>query len=175
MIRARDGFFGAAAMAAIWVALAPCAVAREAAPRYSAQVINPDLNGSLAVPRSNTLLVHGSDATILRSADGLRWTHALTPGTADLAKIASNDTGSVLVAVGASATLLRSTDGGQDWLPARSAKVDTDLRSVVHVPGSATWIAAGTAGCILRSTDDGKSWTLVESRLTAEFQGLYHD
>lgn len=175
MIRARDGLCGAAAMAAAWLAFAAPAGAREPAPRYSAQVINPELNGSLALPRSGTLLVYGSDATILRSADGLRWTHAVTPGTSDLAKIASNDTGTVLVAVGASATLLRSTDAGQNWTPARSAKVETDLRAVVHVPGSNTWIAAGTAGRILRSTDDGKSWTLVESQLTAEFQALYHD
>jgi photosystem II stability/assembly factor-like uncharacterized protein len=170
---AREGFFGGVALAALlW--LAPAA-AREPPPRYVAQVINPELNGSLAIPRSNVLLTYGSDAIILRSVDGLQWSHAATPGTSDLARIASNDQGTVQMAVGQAATLLRSTDAGQTWKAPRSVKVETDLRAVVNVPGSTTWLAAGTRGRILRSADDGKSWTLVESGLTAEFHALYHD
>jgi hypothetical protein len=41
-----------------------------AAPAYDAQVINPDLSGGLLLPDGKTLLLWGSDATILRSEDG---------------------------------------------------------------------------------------------------------
>jgi photosystem II stability/assembly factor-like uncharacterized protein len=149
--------------------------ARDAAPRYLPQVINPDLSHALPLPGAGALLIYGSDATILRSTDGLHWSHARTPGDADLAGVAANTDGSVLVAVGQASTLLRSIDGGQTWQAARLPKLATDLRAVVNVGGGEIWVAAGTRGRILRSTDHAKTWTLVESRLEAEFLALHHD
>ncbi len=167
-------------LAFVLLAALPCIspgapAARQPAPVYQPQVINPDLNGGLLVNGSRTLLVWGSDGTILRSADGEHWTHAVTPGPADLARIAANASGSVLVAVGAQGTILRSSDDGKTWQPARTATRDTDLRSVVSHPASRSWIAAGTNGRILRSTDDGKVWSLVESQLKTTFQALFVD
>lgn len=154
----------------------PClAAARPSAPVYQAQVINPDLNGGLLVSGSRVFLVWGSDGTILRSEDGERWIHAVTPGSADLARVASNDSGSVLVAVGSQGTLLRSTDSGRTWRATRHAPIDTDLRAVVNQPASRIWIAAGTNGRVLRSTDDGLNWKPVESQLKVAFQALFAD
>jgi len=156
------------------VAVAPClAATRPAAPTYQAQVINPEINGGLLV--SGVLLVWGSDGTILRSEDGERWTHAVTAGAADLARVAANESGSVLVAVGTQGTIQRSTDSGRTWQPAKNTTTDTDLRTVVNQGGSRIWIAAGTNGRILRSVDDGKAWTVVESQLKATFQALFVD
>ena len=56
------------------------AAARPPAPVYSAQVINPELTGGLLVGGSRVLLVWGSDGTILRSEDGVRWVHAAYSG-----------------------------------------------------------------------------------------------
>jgi photosystem II stability/assembly factor-like uncharacterized protein len=154
----------------------PCAAAAHVpAPAYLAQVINPELTGGMLVNGSRLLLVWGSDGTILRSEDGAHWVHAVTPGSADLARVAANERGDVLVAVGASGTLLRSIDAGRTWLPARNPTIDTDLRAVVNQPGSRTWVAVGTNGRVLRSTDDGKNWALVDSKLTVAFQTLYVD
>ncbi|MES1262993.1 MAG: hypothetical protein ABUL69_01475, partial [Peristeroidobacter soli] len=146
-----------------------------AAPAYAPYVINPELSGGLLVNGSRVLLVWGSDGVILRSEDGARWSHAITPGSADLARAAANDRGDVLIAVGAAGTVLRSTDAGQTWQPARNATKETDLRAVVNQPGTRTWIAVGTNGRVLRSLDDGKNWSLIESNLTVAFQALFVD
>src|SRR6187397_2421815 len=86
----------------------PCAAAaRVSAPTYLPQVINPELHGGLLVSGSRVLLLWGSDGVILRSEDGARWSHAVTPGSADLARAAANERGDVLIAVGAAGTVLR--------------------------------------------------------------------
>jgi photosystem II stability/assembly factor-like uncharacterized protein len=166
--------------ALLLLAALPClasagAATREAAPAHQPQVINPELNGGLFVNGSRTLLVWGTDGTILRSDDGERWSHAVTPVSADLALVAANATGSVLIAVGVQGTVLRSTDTGKTWQAARNTTHDTDLRAVVNHPGSRTWIATGTHGRILRSTDDGRAWSLVESQIRTAFQALFVD
>jgi photosystem II stability/assembly factor-like uncharacterized protein len=151
------------------------AATRAPAPVYLPQAINPELTGGMLVNGSHALLVWGSDGTILRSDDGLAWSHALTPVTGDLAGIASNKTGAVLVAVGSAGAILRSVDGGRSWKSSRNKITDTDLRAVVNTGENRIWIAAGTNGRILRSIDDGKHWTLVESQLSAAFQTLFVD
>jgi photosystem II stability/assembly factor-like uncharacterized protein len=154
----------------------PCpAATRPSAPVYQPQVINPEINGGLLVNASRVLLVWGSDGTILRSEDGERWSHAVTAGSADLARVSANVSGSVLVAVGAQGTILRSTDAGKTWAAARNSTNDTDLRAVVNQPGSRIWIAAGSNGRILRSRDDGGTWSLVDSQLKIGFQALFFD
>jgi len=150
-------------------------VAATPAPTYQAQVINPEFSGGLLVNASRVLLLWGSDGTILRSEDGERWSHAVTTATADLARVASNAAGDVLVAVGTGGAILRSQDGGKTWTSAHNPTTDTDLRAVVNPPGGQTWIAAGTQGRVLRSTDDGKHWMLVESQLKTSFQTLFVD
>jgi photosystem II stability/assembly factor-like uncharacterized protein len=177
MAMARSAAAGLALMVlAALIGAPPCsAAAREPAPAYQAQVINPELNGGLLVNGSRVLLLWGSDGTILRSEDGTHWAHAVTPGSADLTRAASNERGDVLVAVGSQGTILRSTDAGRNWLSARNKTADTDLRAVVNQTGSKTWIAAGTNGRVLRSTDDGKNWSLVDSQLEVSFQTLFVD
>lgn len=145
-----------------------------AAPRYDAQVINPDLGGGLVLPDGKTLLLWGSDATILRSEDGTTWSHAATPGEVDLARVASNSDGSVLIAVGERGVVLRSQDGGRSWAPARNSD-DADLRTASFHAPSGAWIAAGTRGRVLRSTDGGKRWTALPSPLATDLQTLFLD
>jgi photosystem II stability/assembly factor-like uncharacterized protein len=163
------------ALLALTVVTTGSAAARAPDPAYQAQVINADLTGGLLISGSRVLLVWGSDNTILRSDDGTRWTHTVTPGTADLSRVAANERGDVLVAVGSRGTILRSTDAGRTWQAARNETIDTDLRAVVNHPGSRNWAAAGTNGRLLRSTDDGKTWSLIESELKVEFQALFVD
>ena len=143
--------------------------------RFNAQVINPELNGGLLVGGSHVLLVWGSDGTILRSEDGAHWVHAVTPGSADLTRVAANERGDVLIAVGATGTILRSTDAGRTWQAAHNTTKDTDLRAVVNQPGSRTWVSVGTNGRILRSINNGRKWSLIESQLTVAFQTLFVD
>ncbi len=162
-------------MLALLLACTP-AFAAPAAIRYKPQVVNADLVGGRWVETgpSAGFLVWGSDATILRSENGRDWLHADTPGAADLTALAANANGSVLVAVGAKGTILKSADAGKTWTAARNTTLDTDLQSVVSV-GNRIWIAAGTRGRILRSIDDAKSWKLIDSKLEATMRALSVD
>ncbi|HEY6124764.1 MAG TPA: YCF48-related protein [Steroidobacteraceae bacterium] len=167
--------FSLAFLAALSGVTPGVAATRPPAPVYQAQVINAELTGGLLVGGSQVLLVWGSDGTILRSEDGARWLHAVTPTSADLIRATSNDGGGVIVAVGAQGTILRSTDAGRTWQAARTTTLDTDLRAVVNHPGTRTWVAAGTNGRLVRSIDDGKNWSLVDSQLKVDFQTLFVD
>jgi len=149
-----------------------CAAAR--APSYQAQVINPDLAGGLQLPGAPTLLLWGSDATILRSQNGAAWTHADTAGDADLNAIGSNADGSVLIAVGLRGVVLRSVDRGLTWEPARNPDA-ADLKTVSFHAPSGTWIAAGAQGHILRSIDGGKSFKPLPSTLTTDLLTSFVD
>ncbi len=161
---------------AIWAAapFSEAAGAEKRAPVYAAQVINPDLEGGLSVPGGRTLLLWGSDATILRSPDGTAWSHAETPGQQDLARIAANTDGSVLIAVGAQGSLLRSVDDGRRW-QAVSTGEQADLKAVVFHPPSGAWLAAGSRGRILRSADAGRTWKILPTGIETDFQALFVD
>lgn len=148
--------------------------AAAAAPVQDAQVINADITGGLTLPGGGTLLLWGSDATILRSLDGVSWSPAVTHGDADLARIASNTDGSVLIAVGAHGVVLRSTDGGASWQATRNAD-DADLETVSFHAPSGAWIAAGARGRMLRSTDGGKHWKPLPSTLTSALHTSFVD
>ncbi|HWK48962.1 MAG TPA: hypothetical protein VNR40_03710, partial [Steroidobacter sp.] len=124
------------ARALLFIAIGCVTVAASAADRapinYSARVINPKLTGSLYEPKSRTLLLWGTDGTILRSSDPSRWHSADTPTDADLSRIASDAAGKVLIAVGEHGTLLRSEDAGSRWQAVSLATSDFDLRAVIH-------------------------------------------
>jgi photosystem II stability/assembly factor-like uncharacterized protein len=166
-------------LAILALACAPAYAASPAitpTPAYQPEVVNPELVGGRRIDTGTaaTFLVWGSDATILRSADGREWQHAQTPGSSDLAQLAANPQASVLVAVGNKGSILRSTDAGKTWRAARNTIDDTDLLAVVHVY-ERIWVAAGTQGRILRSTDDARTWTLVNSHLKAAMRTLSLD
>src|SRR3990170_6379410 len=69
-------------------------------PSYSARVVNPKLTGSLFEPHSRTLLLWGTDGTVMYSTDGASFHWANTPTDADLSRIAVDAQGKVLIAVG---------------------------------------------------------------------------
>lgn len=140
---------------------------------YSARVINPKLTGSLYEPRSGTLLIWGTDGTVLYSTDMTRWHYAETPVGTDLTRIAADASGKVLIAVGERGTLLRSEDFGRRWQAIKLASSDYDLRAVVHHARSGAWIVAGTQGKILRSVDGGNTWTMIPNELRLTFETLF--
>src|SRR4051812_2181980 len=158
-----------------WFVLACLAwPAAAAGPVDDAALVSADITGGLALPGSGTLLLWGTDATILRSADGVNWSQVETPGHADLARIATNADGRVLIAAGANGAVMRSTDGGRSWRAARNLD-DASLETVSFHAASGHWIAAGARGRILRSTDGGKHWKPLPSPLTADLHTSFVD
>jgi photosystem II stability/assembly factor-like uncharacterized protein len=142
---------------------------------YVAEVVNPDFSGGLLLPDGKTMLVWGTDGTLLRSEDGDRWSNAATSSSADLASAAVDSTGKVIVSVGQQGTILRSVDNARSFQVAANATTDTDLRAVVWHAASGSWIAAGTGGRILRSKDSGKTWSVVPSSVALDFDTLFVD
>jgi photosystem II stability/assembly factor-like uncharacterized protein len=153
--------------------LAASAEDRDAPISYSARVINPKLTGSLFATKSRTVLLWGTDGTIVYSTDANRWHYADTPADADLARVAADATGKVLIAVGERGTILRSEDAGRRWQAVSLAASDFDLRAVIHHASSGAWIAAGTRGTILRSLDGGKTWNSLPNELNLTLATLF--
>lgn len=155
------------------IAFSACAEDRDVPFTYSARVINPKLTGSLYEPHTRTLLIWGTDGTVLHSTDAVTWHYATTPVDADLTRIAADSKGKVLIAVGERGTILRSEDSGHRWHAIALTNSDCDLRTVVHHARSGVWIAAGTRGTILRSLDNGKTWVAVSNDLQLTFETLF--
>src|SRR5688500_18655459 len=70
-----------------------------AAPDFDAQVINPQLTRAMLTRGDGSVLLWGSDGSILRSLDGLRWDATAAPTDSDVIDIAADDA-NLLVAVG---------------------------------------------------------------------------
>jgi photosystem II stability/assembly factor-like uncharacterized protein len=147
-----------------------------APPESGPSEVRPDLVGGLEVQVGNSrvLLVWGAGSTVLWSEEGREWHRARTRGSADLAQVAAKESGSVIAAVGAQGTILRSTDAGRTWSIRRPPSPDVSLTTVTWA-GDRVWLAAGTGGQIWRSLDDAKTWKVVKSPLAATLRTLNRD
>jgi photosystem II stability/assembly factor-like uncharacterized protein len=143
-----------------------------AASEYAAQVINPQLTRAM-LSDDGTLLLWGSDGSILRSSDGLRWDRAAVPTDSDLVDMAADDAG-LLVAVGKQGAILRSDDGARRWTQVAGVE-DIDLTTVVYHPASRAWLAAGSKGTLLRSSDQARTWRNVQPVPSVAFDRLFID
>ena len=79
--------------------------------------------------------------------------------------------GDVCFTVGASGTILRSTDAGISWSSLESG-VATDLKSLYFV-NETTGFAVGTGGVILKTTDGGNSWLPITSGTTFLLRSVF--
>lgn len=134
---------------------------------YRAEIFDAKWMAGLQDPASKAFFLVGEQGSILHSENGYDWIYAETPVTQRLNHISGNVKSGVLVAVGDGGTLLRSGDAGQTWqqppieLPEGVNLAATELKAVIHHPGSNAWIAVGSQNAILRSTDQAKSWRLT--------------
>jgi photosystem II stability/assembly factor-like uncharacterized protein len=143
---------------------------------YRAEVINAKWTHGTHLSIPNLFFLIGEQGSIVYSSDGLNWHYGLTPNINTLHDITSNQSQTVMVAVGEGGTVLRSTDNGKTWYRAAIELPDqlnislTRFNSVAYIAKSDVWLAAGTQSAIVRSSDDGLTWEVVsyntrESRL----------
>ena len=99
----------------------------------------------------------------------LHWLDQVSGVSADLADVFALDADHAWVA-GGGGTLLRTADGGTNWLKAQSTPLVT-LKTVFFLDASNGW-AAGAGGTILKSGDGGKTWAPQTSGTTATFNDL---
>ncbi|MBI1196142.1 MAG: hypothetical protein GC138_09895 [Gammaproteobacteria bacterium] len=123
---------------------------------------------AIAINSGGRWLAAGNGGTIVGGLDQRLGTSEVTPISTDLYGIATD--GSVFVAVGGSATLIRrGTDG--IWL-AQTAPANVSgrtLRSVAWHNGM--WLAVGDQGTALTSSD-GQTWTEQTTNSTADLHAI---
>jgi photosystem II stability/assembly factor-like uncharacterized protein len=115
-------------------------------------------------------VVAGERSTVLASGNGgASWTHATTPGTADLhaAAIADDTHGWV---VGNGGTVLAGNPASGTW-SARTSGVTAALRGV-HFRDTLIGAAVGDGGTLIESVDGGTTWSAA-SVATTVAQDLY--
>jgi photosystem II stability/assembly factor-like uncharacterized protein len=74
------------------------------------------------------------------------------------------------VAVGATGTILSSTDGGSSWTSPNSG-TSSDLYAV-SCPSFLVCVAVGASGAILKSSDGGQSWSAQASGTQQDLSGV---
>jgi len=74
--------------------------------------------------------------------------------------------------VGESGTILKTTNGGDNWIP-QSSGTTNDLKSVFFIYPSG-W-AVGEGGTILKTTNAGINWIPQSSGTTQDLRSVYFD
>jgi photosystem II stability/assembly factor-like uncharacterized protein len=145
---------------ALWVALIAATAAHAETPGSTQTRINPQRIILLDIQRvGSQLFSAGERGWILRSADdGQHWQGIPTPADRTLTALAFADD-RLGIAVGHGATLLRTTDGGQQWTAMVVDGIGRDsLLGVTHLGGQ-HFVAYGAFGHYLDSVDGGMSWS----------------
>ena len=101
------------------------------------------------------------DAGIALTRTVQAWTQE-TSGTANALFAVASDGGTTFVAVGASGTIVRSTNGGSTWSAATTPSFgSTDILCIAYSSALDLWVAGGASSKIAWSDDDGDTWTQI--------------
>lgn len=93
-----------------------------------------------------------------------QWVQLNSPVTTNLygVQFLNPDTGFV---VGAQGTILKTTDGGLNWLNIQPPALTSDLYDL-HFWDASTGVLVGSGGLILRTADGGQTWNPIASGVT---------
>jgi photosystem II stability/assembly factor-like uncharacterized protein len=100
---------------------------------------------------------------------GTNWNIQYTPISQDLFGLYFNNISNGWV-VGNYGTIMRTTNGGTDWLTTVNSSTE-NLKAVFFVNNTG-WIV-GTNGEILRSTDSGQNWASINTLFTQDLYSVY--
>ena len=115
----------------------------------------------------------GDYGRIIKTTNGGKsWFMASTPVNQLLLKIHSFD-GQTVIAAGYDKTILRSTDGGENFTQIQTGIISgTNLWGIKMVSSSTGWIC-GTNNTLLKTTNGGTTWQSVTTPgYTADFWGI---
>lgn len=131
-----------------------------------------ELNGVVVEPKSRALIVGGSAGTLLRSNDCARSWSVVRGATTEVNSLQVGESSTIL-ALPARAPVLRSTDAGKTFVPAKMPG-DSTLKCALSITTS-DWVAVGDGGRIYRSTDDGRTFGVIASGTDANLRALAYD
>ena len=105
---------------------------------------------------ADTVVVIGSNGTILRTSDGgNHWNSVTNPATEHLFRVKFIDTQTGFI-TGLNGTLLKSNDAGQTWQSLNTGT--TEGLSALSCVSNDTIYIAGTHGYVSKTTDGGQTW-----------------
>ncbi|MCY1010366.1 hypothetical protein OV079_33330 [Nannocystis pusilla] len=134
-----------------------CSPNNEVELSFEASPVAVTLRGIVAGEGEGAVAV-GDGGTIVRRVAEDDWDLQASGVTADLFAVASRPQESVVVAVGAAGTIVRSADDGATWRPVASGTT-AELYAVALAEDEAVAIAVGD-GVALRSEDAGGTWSM---------------
>lgn len=137
----------------------------------------PSVMGYLGIDGSGDgVFVVGQAGTVdvvEKSSDaGGTWTVVhTTGGVSQIVGFASNlHTGVAMAWFISGATILVTTDRGDNWTEVTPSNPFHNIQSIVYLPGCGTWVAEDLVGggnsVFFNSVDDGATWTAVSPTLT---------
>jgi photosystem II stability/assembly factor-like uncharacterized protein len=106
---------------------------------------------------------------IYKSIDAETWVEIITPTTQNINKIEFYDLQNGM-AVGNNGTILKTTDGGDNWT-LLSSGVTSIINTIMYL-SSDTLIAGTVNGKILRSVNNGQNWTTISLPVNREVRSL---
>ncbi len=128
-----------------------------------------------AIYAGGKFVAAGDASTVLTSVDGVAWSAATTPGTANFYRaLAHNGTRFVVVGPGPSATDRGAAAYSDDGLTWTAATLPANVGTLNGVAwGAGVFVAAGETGRIYSSTD-GTAWTDVAAPVTNTLRSVLY-
>lgn len=111
------------------------------------------------------ILIGTAQGEIMRSTDGVRWSHNLIAERAYITDIRVAPRNGDIFAVGARANIVRSQDGGNTWQFLRGNEWSSRLNTLL-ITRSGELLSGGSGGLLLKSTDHGAHWQVLQPDLT---------
>jgi photosystem II stability/assembly factor-like uncharacterized protein len=133
---------------------------------FSVRMIGADTGYLVGTNASGTVrkTVNGSAVTPV-------WSAQSTPSTRALKSVFPVN-GSLVYAVGDTGTILRTTNGGANWVQQTTGVPAKNLKSV-HFLDAAVGYAVGDNGTILATADSGRNWAVQTSPVTANLTSIH--
>jgi len=113
----------------------------------------------------------GGNGTVMKSTNsGLTWVSQSKITSSTIMGLCLFNSDNVL-GVGSGRKIIRTTNGGVNWLSATAGTYSNNLYSVAKVSNT-TAIAVGDYGIIMKSTNSGANWTNITGPVTSSLKSV---
>ena len=113
----------------------------------------------------------GGNGTVMKSTNsGLSWVSQSKITSATIISLCLFNPDNVL-GVGSGRKIIRTTNGGTNWLSVTAGTYSNNLNSVTKLSNT-TAIAVGDYGIIMKSTNTGANWTNITSPVTSKLSSV---
>lgn len=132
---------------------------------------NSDATLNAQLHLDDTLIILGSDGSILRSTNDIQhWQKIDINKNSNLIKAAFDSAHKVANIIASNGDIYISDDGGNNWGISYSA--NQTLRDIRYLEKSQTLVAAGSNGALFYSDNGGRVWNKITTKIAGDFESL---